>query len=253
MLAELGYDGVYLSLSPDDMIKVAPKIGDTKRKYGLDVVAAYTSLDIASGPDKESASQVQTLFELLPDGCDLELSIVSSDGSFSPSSDAGDGRATEKLMPLLSMAERHHANICLYNHFGCWIERIEDCVRVCGKINHSRLKAVFSAFHWYAVDGKNLSQRVREAMPHLASVNICGTRREGKIAGCTIEPLDCGEMDNFALLGLLHKNGYSGRVCLLGYGIGGDAYGHLQRSLAAYRSMEDRLSLHPRWQEGVFT
>ena len=69
----------------------------------------------------------------------------------------------------------------------------------------------------------------------------------GEIAGCTIEPLDSGEMDNFSLFGLLHRCGYTGRIGFQGYNIGGDVYTYLQRSINAFRSMEKRLSLHPSW------
>ena len=90
---------------------------------------------------------------------------------------------------------------------------------------------------------------IEEAMPHLYCVNMCGTRRGGSIAGCTIEPLDSGEMDNFALLGLLNRNGYTGRIGFQGYSIGGDVYAYLRRSLAVFRDMEDRLERHPNWEK----
>lgn len=246
ILAELGLDGIYVSLSPGDL-KNAAKMADTQQKYGLKVTAAYGGFDIAAAKDDPGLKQVAELFQQLPDGCDLELSISCGDESIGRSSPDGDGMAMDKLGTLFQIAEQHDAHVCLYPHFGAWLERVEDGVRLCQKMDHPRLKTVFCGFHWYAADGKNLAARIQEAVPYLNSVNMCGTRRNGNIAGCTIEPLDCGEMDNFALLALLDRSGYTGRIGFQGYSMGGDVYIHLQRSLAAFRSMEERLEKHPSW------
>jgi len=250
MLAELGFDGIYVSLSQKEL-QNASKMAVTKEQYGIEVIAAYGGFDISAEKSDPKVEQVAKLFDQLPDGCDLELSLSSTDNSIGLSSPDGDSKAMEKLEALLQIAERHRANVCLYPHFGAWLERIEDGVRLCREMNHPRLKVVFCGFHWYAVDGKNLAERIEEALPHLHSVNMCGTRRGGNIAGCTIEPLDCGEMDNFALLGLLNRSGYPGRIGFQGYSIGGDVYAYLRRSLLAFRDMESRLERHPNWTELV--
>ena len=185
MLAELGYDGIYTSLSPAEL-ENASEMAATKEKYGLDVIAAYGGFDIAAGADDPNFEQTSRLFDQLPDGCDVELSLSCSDESIGRSSPDGDDKAMGKLESLLDIAESHNSNVCLYPHFGAWVERIEDGVRLCGKMGHARLKVVFCGFHWYAVEGKNLETRIEEAIPYLHSVNMCGTRRNGNIAGCTI-------------------------------------------------------------------
>jgi len=250
ILVELGFDGIYVSLSPKDL-QNAPKMKITKEKYGLDVVAAYGGVNIAADKDDPKVKQVAELFGQLPDGCDLELSVSCSDNDIEKSSPDGDEIAMTSLKPLLDIAENQGANVCLYPHFGAWLERIEDGVRLCSKMNHPCLKVVFCGFHWYAVDGQNLASHIKEALPYLPSVNMCGTRRGGNVAGYTIEPLDCGEMDNFALLCMLDKVGYTGRMGFQGYSIGGDVYGHLSRSMAAFRNMEDRLDKYPNWRDIV--
>jgi len=247
MLSELGYNGIYVSLSPSEL-QNASKMVVTKERYGIEVTAAYGGFDIAVGKNDPKFEQVAKLFDQLPDGCDIELSLSCSDNSIGNSSPDGDSVAMEKLESLLRIAEDNQANVCLYPHFGAWLERIEDGARLCQKMNHPHLKVVFCGFHWYAVDGKNLARSIEDAMPYLHSVNMCGTRRGGNIAGCTIEPLDCGEMDNFALLGLLNRSGYTGRIGFQGYSIGGDVYGYLRRSILAFRDMEGRLKKHPNWR-----
>jgi len=246
ILAELGYDGIYVSLSPREL-QNASKMAVTKEQYGIKVTAAYGGFDIAADKNDPGPEQVAKLFDQLPDGCDVELSLSCSDESVGRSSSDGDSKAMDKLEKLIRIAESHKSNVCLYPHFGAWLERVDDGVRLCQKMNNPHLKVVFCGFHWYAADGNGLAERIKEAAPYLHSVNMCGTRRGGNIAGCTIEPLDCGEMDNFALLGLLNRNGYTGRIGFQGYSIGGDVYEYLRRSLALFHDMEDRLEKHPNW------
>ncbi|MDQ1316444.1 MAG: Xylose isomerase [Candidatus Poribacteria bacterium] len=248
ILAELGYDGIYVSLSPSEL-QNADKMSVTKERYGIRVTAAYGGFDISADKDDSGIEQVAKLFDQLPDGCDVELSLSCRDESIGRSSPDGDSKAMDKLENLLRVAENHNSHVCLYPHFGAWLERVEDGVRLCQKMNNPRLKTVFCGFHWYAADGKELAERIKEASPYLYSVNMCGTRRGGAIAGCTIEPLDCGEMDNFALLGLLNRYGYTGRIGFQGYSVGGDVYAYLKRSLALFRDMEDRLERHPNWNQ----
>lgn len=250
ILSELGYDGIYVSLAPWEL-QNASKMAATKEKYGIKVTAAYGGFDIAADEGNPSLEQVASLFDQLPDGCDVELSLSCSDSSIGKSSPDGDGKAMGKLEKLLRIAENHKSKVCLYPHIGAWLERVEDGVRLCQKMNNPNLKVVFCGFHWYAADGKGLAERIREASPYLGSVNMCGTRRGGNIGGCTIEPLDCGEMDNFALLGLLNSNGYNGRIGFQGYSVGGDVYEYLRRSIALFRNMEDRLERHPNWGQIV--
>ncbi|MDQ1257011.1 MAG: hypothetical protein QG656_1612 [Candidatus Hydrogenedentes bacterium] len=246
MLRELGYDATYLTMWSEkvwqnDLAKVAT----TKEKYGLDIAAVYAPIDIAAKDDDPFANRVVTLPDQLPDGIDIELNINCSDKAIPCSSPDGDGMARRWLEPLLDNAKKHGSMICLYPHFHSWFERVEDGVRLCGLLGHPNLKVVFCGFHWRIVDGKDLPGRIAAAAPHLRAVNMCGASKDG----WPIEPLDCGEMDNFALLGLLHKHGYTGRIGFQGYSIGGDAYAYLKRSLATFREMEDRLERHPGWAD----
>ena len=245
ILVELGFDAIYVSLQ--DGLHYADEMVATKKQYGLEVVAAYAGLDVVAAKDDPKNHEVLELFQRLPHGCDLELTLITRDQSIEPSSMDVDRLAIERLEPVLEIAEKQQARVCLYPHFGAWLERVEDGGRLCQKMKHSSLKLVFCGFHWYAVEGSELSQSVANAVPYLHSVNMCGSRRGWNIAGCTIEPLDSGEMDNFSLFGLLHRYGYTGRIGFQGYGIGGDVFTYLQRSMNAFRSMEKRLSLHPNW------
>jgi hypothetical protein len=112
---------------------------------------------------------------------------------------------------------------------------------------------VFSGLQWYAADRKEISRRIEAAAPYLLSVNITGVSTGGQYEGCRVEPLDRGEMDNFALLALLGRYRYDGYIGFNGYTAGGDPYRYLDRSLKALREMEERLERHPSWSAVDFS
>lgn len=249
MLVDLGYDATYLSLWSEDAWRDVPRLASVRERHSLDVAAVYVTLDIAGLEDHEGNRRILRLLETL-EGCrTVEVTVKSGDPTLRTSDPAGDPAAIAWLGQLLTVAERRGVTLALYPHITHWLERIEDAVRLCQAIGHPLLKAVFSGFHWYAVDGADLPAKLAAAAPFLHRANLCGSRLvpgEGTMPA-TIEPLDEGELDNFAVLGLLRDVGYQGPIGVQGYSVGGDAYAKLRRSLAALRDMDRRLEAHPGW------
>src|SRR5438552_4057630 len=101
----------------------------------------------------------------------------------------------------------------MMNEPGTW-EDLKGLKEVTRRLEHPRLGTMFCGFHWYAIDGKDLVARLNEASPYLRQVNLCGSRRDpdGLAVKATIEPLDSGELDNFAILGLLKSTDYRGMI-----------------------------------------
>lgn len=249
MLAELGFDATYLTLWSVAAEADIPRLASVKARHGLEVAGVYTTLDIAS-PSNGSAAQVLKSIESLPISTQVSVALFAEAPGIAQSDAARDGEALPWLERLLSIAERGGHEILLYPHIDFWLERTEDAVRLCRRLAHPLLGLSFNGFHWYAVDGHHLTSRLTEASPHLRSANICGSRRLPPNSGAmpaTIEPLDDGELDNFVLLATLQRVGYQGMIGFQGYSIGGDVYAKLRRSLAAYRSMYERLIHHPHW------
>ena len=249
MLRELGFDATYLTLWSEDGWADVPRLATVKERFALDVAAVYATLDVSADDDDRGNRRIVELFDRL-EGCDtVEISIRSSDPALATSDPAGDDAAIGWLQTCLEAAEPRGITVALYPHLNFWLERIEDAVRLCRAIDHPLLRTVFTGYHWYAVDGKHLDARLRETAPYLTLANVCGSRRFDNGSGlpATIEPLDEGELDNFAVLGALRDAGYGGMVGIQGYSIGGDVYTKLKRSLATFRDMERRLEEHPHW------
>lgn len=229
----------------------AAKLSSVKQKYGLDVAGVYVVLDLSLGESHPRNQGILKLLETM-EGCStVELAIQSVGSHLRPSDPAGDDIAVKWLEQALKICERRNIDILLYTHLSFWIERHEDAVRLCRRFNHPNLGIVFCGYHWYAVDRTNLAGLLREVSPYLKQVNLSGSRPSphgfGNVA--TIEPLDEGELDNFALLGQLKKIGFDGMIGFQGWSEGGDAYSKLRRSLQAFRDMERRLEAHPHWAE----
>ena len=249
MLRELGFDATYLSLWSEDAWADVPRLATVKERFGLDVAAVYLTLDVSAADDHDGTRRIVELFDTLQGCATVEISIRSSDAMLTKSDPTGDAAAIGWLRACLEAAEPRGITVALYPHLNFWLERIEDAVRLCREIDHPLLRMVFTGYHWYAVDGKNLRARLAEAAPFLSLANLCGSRRFDNGSGlpATIEPLDEGELDNFAVLGALRDAGYGGMIGIQGYSVGGDVYTKLKRSLATFRDMERRLDEHPHW------
>jgi len=253
ILKELGYDGTYLTLYGEIGWENLSKLPSVKERYGLDVARVWALLDVAGKKDHEGNRRVLGMLETIEGCTSIELALVSSDTSLKSSDPKGDERAVPWLQELLEVAEHRDLTISLYPHVFFWLERVEDAVRLCRKVDHPNLGAVFCGYHWFVVDGKNLKGSLEQAAPFLRSANLCGcTMRDNPAPGtppATVELVHEGALDNFYLLVMLKRVGYDGMVGLQGAHIGGDVYSKLERSLRAFRSMARRVEEHPRWAD----
>jgi sugar phosphate isomerase/epimerase len=244
MLAELGYDGTYLTLWSEDAWDDLAKIGDAPAYFGLDVAGVYWTMDLDNRGG--GYGRFHDALETVPSGTRFEIAIVGEADRF----DVNDARFDERLLPLLEIAARRDLSLSLYPHIDFWLDSLPKATALAQRLNHPNLGVVFCGYHWYALDGQNLATQLKAAAPFLRSANLCGSswrpRRTPK-AQCTIETLDSGELDNFAVLGALRDVGFIGPMGFQGYGIGGDVYANLRRSLQAFRDMERRLQQHPQW------
>jgi sugar phosphate isomerase/epimerase len=249
MLADLGYDDTYLTVGDDPEERGLDRIGSLARDHGLGVAGVFSRLDLDSPVDAATNRLVAELPERVPDDATVEVAMTARDESVASSNPSGDDAAVERLEPVLDAAADTGATVALYPHQGYWLERIEDAVRLCERLVHPALGAVFCGYHWYAVDGTALRDRLAAAAPHLEGVNLCGSRKrgDGADAETTIEPLGQGTLDNFAVLAALGSVGYDGPVGVQGFGVEGDAYANLRQSLDRLRDIERRLDSHPGW------
>jgi sugar phosphate isomerase/epimerase len=249
----VGYDAMLLSVWDGRNWAQAAELATMRTRFGIDAAGVYVVLDLAHGEADPRNSGILTMLETMPVGSTVQLAIRTAAANMRPSDPAGDLPVAAWLTQALEAAERRKIQILLYNHLSFWTERVDDAIRLCQKLAHANLGIVFCGYHWYAVDGTGLALLIKQAMPYLKQVNLSGSRRSplgfGQIA--TIEPLDAGEMDNFAVVALLNRLGYAGTLGYLGWDEGGDAYHKLERSLRALKDMRGRAERHPHWASHI--
>jgi len=255
MLAELGYEGTYLTLWSDAAWANVSRLGEVHARYGLEVAAVYLTLDL--GDEQAARAKLADLIQRLEGTRTIEIALRHSKAPRIENDDAAqvlqmqqvDDQACRLLESLLPDAQQRDIQLLLYPHMRFHVERLDHATRLCRRLAHPHLGMVLPMFHWYAVDGKDLQAKVRAAGDWLRMVNLCGSRRNPPASAmpASIECLDEGELDNFAVLGLLREIGYDGWIGVQGYSNGGDVYAKLRRSLDAYRDMCHRLDAHPHW------
>ena len=100
----------------------------------------------------------------------------------------------------------------------------------------------FNLCHWLRTgNSQDLGKLLSEAMPHLSMVTINGADNDGQDWKTLIQPLDSGSYSVAGFLKTLIHFGYNGPIGLQGYGIGGDVYQNLSRSIGAWDEMVDEL------------
>lgn len=249
IIKAVGYDAMHLTVWDGRNWAEAMKLATVRQRFGLDVAGVYIVLDLALGTDDERNSGILQMIETMPEGSTVELAVRTAAPGLEPSDPAGDAPVMAWLMTALALAERRNIRILLYTHITFWIDKHSDAVRLCEKVAHPHLGLVFSSGNWYMGEGHSLATTLTRARPYLKQVNLSGSRRTplGFFKVGTIEPLDMGEMDNFAIVALLNRLGYDGYLGYSGWHEGGDAYNKLERSLRMLKDIRGRVDMHPHW------
>ena len=209
-------------------------------KNGLRLFTVYLSVNIDPEQQKYGPELREAIEVLKGRNAILWLFVLSK--KHKPSSAEGDSRAVEIIREIADMAAESGLRVALYPHHRFWVERVEDAVRVAKKVNRKNVGVTFNLCHWLMVDDeKNMKRLIQLAMPHLFVVSINGADSGGKDWKRLIQTLDRGSFDIYGFLKTLEDCGYTGPIGLQGYGIGGDAYDNLKRSMNAWRQLSKRL------------
>ncbi len=236
MVKELGYAGIGCTAG-----KELSEMAEELDKNGLRLFAAYVGCYIDAdarsyGPELKEAIEVMK-------GRNAILWLFVQSKKLKPSSPAGDARAEEVIQEIADMAAESGVRVALYPHTDFWVERVEDAIRVAKKVDRKNVGVTFNLCHWLKTDDeKNMKSLIKSAMPHLFVVSINGADSGGKDWKQLIQTLDHGSFNILRFLKALKKSGYTGPIGLQGYGIGGDAYENLKRSMSAWRKLSEKIA-----------
>ena len=211
-------------------------------KNGLRLFAVYLGVNIDTDQQKYDP-RLKDAIEILK-GRNTILWVFVQSGKHKPSTLEGDPRTVEIICEIADLAAEAKVRVALYPHYGFWLERVEDAVRIAEKVNRPNVGVTFNLCHWVRVDDeKSLKPLLRRAMPHLFVVTINGADSGGKDWKQLIQTLDQGSFNLPGFLKTLKDCGYTGPIGFQGYGIGGDAYQNLKRSMDAWHRISRQLIL----------
>ncbi|QXH59409.1 sugar phosphate isomerase/epimerase family protein [Pseudomonas azerbaijanorientalis] len=238
MLAEIGYDGITVAAWGGTPLTDLSLLPSVRENHGLHIEGLYVVLH-----EGRNDALIRRIVETV-EGVELiELAIQTTVN--------GAQAILRFIETLLPIAERRGLRIALYPHLHHVTQTTTQVVQICELFAHPRLGASFNGYHWYASQEGELELRLAAMKPWLMQVVTSGSALSqlgwGGVA--TMEPVDRGEMDNFALIAALNRVGYTGSIGVLGWDYGGDIYLKLQRCLATLREIDQRLERHPSWSE----
>jgi sugar phosphate isomerase/epimerase len=228
MVKELGYEGI--AGRADETLGGFLEELD---KNSLSMVAVYLGANIdadqqAYGPELKEA------IELLK-GRNTILWLYMQSKKLKPSTVEGDPRAVEIVQEIADMAAENGLRVALYPHASFWLEKVEDGIRVAKKVDRKNVGVTFNLCHWLRTeDENNMRSLINSAMPNLFIVSINGADSGGEDWKTLIQTLDRGNFNMRRFLRTLNRAGYNGPIGLQCYGIGGDAYDNLKRSMDAW-------------------
>jgi sugar phosphate isomerase/epimerase len=154
----------------------------------------------------------------------------------------GEKQAVQVVRQVADMAQQSQLRVALYPHYGFYVGRIEDALRVVKKVDRNNVGVTFNLCHWLKVgDQQNMELRMKQAMPYLFVVSINGADREGGWDRL-IQTLDRGDFNTCKFVKRLTELGYTGPIGLQCYQVKGDVRENLARSMAAWRRFSARIA-----------
>lgn len=236
MVKVLGYAGIGCTAG-----KGLGEMLEELEKNGLRLFAVYLGANIDTDQPKYGPELKEAIGVLKGSNAMLWLFVQSK--KLKPSSQEGDASAVEVIRGIADMAAESEVRVSLYPHTGFWVERVEDAIRVAKKVDRKNVGITFNLCHWLRTDDEeNMKSLIKSAMPYLFVVSINGADSGGKDWKQLIQTLDRGSFNIQRFLKVLYKSGYTGPIGLQGYGIGGDAYDNLNRSMGAWHKLSEKIA-----------
>jgi sugar phosphate isomerase/epimerase len=160
--------------------------------------------------------------------------------------DAGGGagaeeRAIQAVDRISDLASQSNLRVALYPHYGFYLARFRDVVRLADRVGRSNVGVTFNLCHELRSGfDPEFPQLLNRALPRLYGVTINGADRQGRDWDTLIQPLGRGDYDVTALVRSITKAGYRGPFGIQCYGLKGDPGMYLKQSMAAWRALSVR-------------
>lgn len=150
-------------------------------------------------------------------------------------------RTIQAVDRISDLASRSNLRVALYPHYGFYLARFRDVVRVVERAGRSNVGVTFNLCHELRSGfDPDFHQLLDNAIPRLYGVTVNGADRLGRDWSTLIQPLGRGDFDVTELVHTITKAGYRGPFGIQCYGLKGDPGVYLKQSMAAWRVVSAR-------------
>jgi sugar phosphate isomerase/epimerase len=150
-------------------------------------------------------------------------------------------RTIQAVDRISDLASRSNLRVALYPHYGFYLARFRDVVRVAERVGRSNVGVTFNLCHELRSGfDPEFPQLLDKAIPRLYGVTINGADRQGRDWNTLIQPLGSGDYDVTGLVRTIAKAGYRGPFGIQCYGLKGDPGVYLKQSMTAWRVVSMR-------------
>jgi sugar phosphate isomerase/epimerase len=202
----------------------------------LQLFFLWLTVDISHGQIKYEPEMDAAIEALQGRGTVVWVAIQGDDA------DAGaEDRAIQAVDRISDLASRSNLRVALYPHYGFYLARFRDVVRLADRVGRSNVGATFNLCHELRSGfDPEFPQLLDKAIPRLYGVTVNGADRQGRDWSTLIQPLGRGDYDVTGLVRTITKAGYRGPFGIQCYGLKGDPGVYLKQSMAAWRVVSMR-------------
>ncbi len=163
---------------------------------------------------------------------------VAIQGDATESGAGAEGRAIKAVDRISDIASQANLRVALYPHYGFYLARFRDVVRLAERATRSNVGVTFNLCHELRSGfDPEFPQLLDRAISRLYGVTINGADRQGRDWNTLIQPLGRGDYDVTRLVRSITKAGYQGPFGIQCYGLKGDPGVYLKQSMAAWRAI----------------
>jgi len=202
----------------------------------LQLFFLWLTVDISHGQIKYEPEMDAAIEALQGRGTVVWVAIQGDDA------DAGaEDRAIQAVDRISDLASRSNLRVALYPHYGFYLARFRDVVRVAERAGRSNVGVTFNLCHELRSGFDPESHQLLDnAIPRLYGVTVNGADQQGRDWNTLIQPLGRGDYDVTELVRMITKAGYRGPFGIQCYGLKGDPGVYLKQSMAAWRVVSVR-------------
>jgi sugar phosphate isomerase/epimerase len=202
----------------------------------LQLFFLWLTVDISQGQTKYEPGMEAAIAALQGRGSVVWIAIQGTDVG-----GGAEERTIQAVDRISDLAARSNLRVALYPHYGFYLARFKDVVRVAERVGRSNVGTTFNLCHELRAGFEmDFPQLLERAIPRLYGVTINGADRLGRDWNTLIQPLGRGDFDVGEFVGRIVKAGYRGPFGVQCYGLKGDPGVYLKQSMAAWRAISLR-------------